>query len=53
MFYSSVKDVTTGADGKRSDGHMSDEDYLTCNKIWTWKTWLIISIIVWKKMFCY
>ena len=33
-FYSSVKDKTTGDNGKKLDGHISDEDYLTCNKIW-------------------
>ena len=32
-FYSSVKDKTTGDNGKKLDGHISDEDYLTCNKI--------------------
>ena len=33
-FYSSVKDETTGDNGKKLDGHISDEDYLTCKKIW-------------------
>ena len=33
-FYSSVKDKTTGNYGKKLDGHISDEDYLTCSKIW-------------------
>ena len=33
-FYSSVKDGTTAGNGKRLDGHISYEDYLTCNKIW-------------------
>ena len=33
-FYSSVKDGTINDDGEKLDGHMSDEDYLTCNKIW-------------------
>ena len=32
-FYSSVKDKTTGDDGKKLDRHISDEDYLTCKKI--------------------
>ena len=31
-FYSSVKDGTTGDNGKKLDGHISDEDYLTCKK---------------------
>ena len=26
-FYSSTKDGTTGDNGKKLDGHMSDEDY--------------------------
>ena len=33
-FYSSAKDKTTGDNGKKLDVHISDEDYLTCNKIW-------------------
>ena len=33
-FYSSVKDGTTGDNGEKLDGHISDEDYLTCTKIW-------------------
>ena len=33
-FYSSVKDGTTNGNGKKLDGHISDEDYLTCSKIW-------------------
>ena len=33
-FYSSVKNSTTGDNGENLDGHISDEDYLTCNKIW-------------------
>ena len=33
-FYSSVKDGTTGDNGKKADGHISDEDYLTYKKTW-------------------
>ena len=33
-FYSSVKDGTTDDNGEKLDGHISDEDYLTCTKIW-------------------
>ena len=33
-FYSSAKNGTAGGDGKRLDGHISDEDNLTCKKIW-------------------
>ena len=33
-FYSSVKDETTGDNGEKLDGHISDEDYLMCKKIW-------------------
>ena len=31
-FYSSVKDGTTGENGKKLDGHISHEDYLACKK---------------------
>ena len=33
-FYSSVKDERTGDNGKTLDGYISDENYLTCKKIW-------------------
>ena len=33
-FYSSVKDGTTGDNGEKLDGHISDEDYLSCKTIW-------------------
>ena len=33
-FYSSAKDGTTGDNGKKLDCHISDKDYLTCEKIW-------------------
>ena len=33
-FYSSVKDGTTSDSGEKLDGHISDEDYLTCKKNW-------------------
>ena len=33
-FYSSVKDGTTTANDKKLNGHISNENYLTCNKIW-------------------
>ena len=32
--YSSVQDGTTGDNGEKLDGHISGEDYLTCNKTW-------------------
>ena len=32
--YSSVKDLTTVDNGEKLYGHISDEDYLTWNKIW-------------------
>ena len=32
MLHSSVKDGTTGDNGKKLDGHINDEDYLTCKK---------------------
>ena len=34
FFYSSVKDRTTGDDGEKLDGHIKDEDHLTCKKNW-------------------
>ena len=33
-FYSSVKDGTTGDNGEKLDGHINNEDYLRCKKIW-------------------
>ena len=33
-FYSSLKDGTDDGDGKKSNGHISDKDYLMCKKIW-------------------
>ena len=33
-FYSSWKDGTTDDNGEKLDGHISNKDYLTCNKIW-------------------
>ena len=33
-FYSSIKDGKIGDDGKKSDGHISVKDYLTCEKVW-------------------
>ena len=32
-FYNFVKDGTTGDNSEKLDGHISDEDYSTCNKI--------------------
>ena len=34
-FYTSVKDGTTGDNGKKLDGHISGEDFLTCQKTWS------------------
>ena len=50
-FYSFVKDGTTGGKGKKLDSHISDENYLTCNKIWNEFNmknmgWVIITIIL-------
>ena len=33
-FYSSVKVGTTGDNGKKLDGYISDKDYLTSKKVW-------------------
>ena len=30
--YSSLKDGTTGDNGEKLDGHISDKDFLTCKK---------------------
>ena len=34
VFYSSVKDGTTGDNGEKLDCHMSDKDYLRSKKNW-------------------
>ena len=56
-FYSSVKYGTIGDNGQKLDGHMNNEDYLTCKKIWNEfnmknNGWLSQSLSE-KKMFCY
>ena len=33
-FYSSTKNKKIGDDGKKSDGHICQKEYLTCEKIW-------------------
>ena len=33
-FYSSTKDKKNSEDGKISDGHVSIEDYMVCERIW-------------------
>ena len=33
-FYTSVKDETAGNNGKKINGHICDEDFLTCKTIW-------------------
>ena len=33
-FHRSLKDGTAGDNGKKLDGHISNEEYLTCTKIW-------------------
>ena len=33
-FYSSVRDVLTRDNDEKLNGHRSNKDYLTCNKIW-------------------
>ena len=48
-FFSSTKKGKIDEDGKISDGHISIEDYLTCEKIGInlkWKIWVIIMIII-------
>ena len=34
MFFQSLKNGRTGDNGEKLDGHISDEDYLTCKEIW-------------------
>ena len=41
--YSSAKDGTTGDNGKKLDGHISDKDYLTWKK--NWNKFIIIWVI--------
>ena len=41
--YSSVKDGTTGDNGTKLDGHISDKDYLTWKK--NWNKFIIIWVI--------
>ena len=55
-FYSSTKDGTTYDNGEKLDGHISDKKIWHGKKIGinlAWKIWVIITIIVWKKMFYY
>ena len=55
-FFSSTKKGKIGDDGKILDGHISDEHYLTCKKIWDEfdiKNMGDITIIILKKVFCY
>ena len=55
-FYSSVKDGTIDDNDEKLDGHINDKDCLTCKKIWNeinMKIWVIIMIIILKKMFRY
>ena len=33
-FYRSVKHGKTGENVEKLDGHISDEEYLTCKKVW-------------------
>ena len=33
-FYGSLKDGVTGDNGKKLNGYITDEDYLTCIKTW-------------------
>ena len=51
-FYSPVKGGTTSDNGKKLDGHISNEDYLTCKKVWNECT-MIIMITIWIKIYCY
>ena len=55
-FQSSVKDGTADDNGTKIDGHISDEDYLTCKKNWNefnMKNMGDYHHHYLKKMFCY
>ena len=55
-FYNSVKDGAAGDNGEKLDGHINNEDYLTCRKIWNefnMKNMSDYHDIIWKKLFCY
>ena len=50
-FYSSVKDGTADDNGEKLDGHINDEEYLMCKKVWEKsdmgkKIWVIITIVI-------
>ena len=48
-FYRFLKDGTTGDNGKKLNGHISDKKYLICIKIsneFNMKIWAIIMIII-------
>ena len=48
-FHSSTKDKKISEDSKISDGHVSIEDYMVCERIWDrfkMKIWVIIMIII-------
>ena len=46
-FYRSLKDRTTGDNGKKLNGQISDKEYLTCIKIWNekygWLPWSLFE----------
>ena len=53
-FFSSTEKGKIDEDGKISDGHISIEDYLTCQNIcnkFKMKIWVIILIIILKKTY--
>ena len=49
MFLQISKYGTIGDNGETLDGHVCDEEYLTCIKIWkecNMKKWVIITFII-------
>ena len=49
MFLQISKYGTIGDNGEKLDGHVCDEEYLTCIKIWkecNMKKWVIITFII-------
>ena len=55
-FYSSVKDGTTNNNGEKLHGHITDKEYLKCNKIsneFNMKNLVSYQGHYLNKMFCY
>ena len=53
MFLQLSKNGATDDSGEKLDGHISDEDYLMCKKIWNEFNMKKHDYYLKKKMFCY